>query len=66
MIYQTKEINYLLTLELTVYVQLSFSSILHLLNHLKNNKCGALRNLVLFVQFKDVKNTHEGVLIHVF
>ena len=25
--------------------------------------CGALRDLVPFVQFKNVKNTHEGVLV---
>ena len=27
------------------------------------NVCGALRDLVPFVQIKNVKNTHEGVLL---
>ena len=26
-------------------------------------KCGALRDLVPFIQFKNVKNTHGGVLL---
>ena len=31
--------------------------------HSSNYICGALRDLLPFVQFKNVKNTHEGVLI---
>ena len=33
------------------------------INNTRMNTLGALRNLVPFVQFKNVKNTHGGVLL---
>ena len=35
----------------------------HILHFRDNVNCNALRDLVLFVQFKNLKNTHGGVLV---